>query len=134
MEVIGLVRRSWISWVGMGPMQGQTLTAHRSSRQMVSRAKQLFLHSQGKAPDESLCIQHPGNSGDCKSCRIVCLRPGVQDPNLHTEQPGESGPLLSKLPAPKKKRRPVLLTALARPIPDSESDVRSSSSLMSVCP
>ena len=31
--------------------------------------------------------------------------------------------LLSKLPAPKKKKRPVLLTVLAEPIPDSDSDV-----------
>ena len=31
---------------------------------------------------------------------------------------------LSNLPAPRKKRKPVLLTALAKPIPDSESDVR----------
>ena len=89
----------------------------------------------GKAPDKLLCIQLLENFGDfIKSCRSVCLRPGVQDPNLHTEQPGESGPLLSKLPAPKKKRRPILLTALARPIPDSESDVRTSLSLTSVCP
>ena len=64
----------------------------------------------------------------------MCLRPGVQDPNMHSEQLGEAGSLLSKLPAPKKKRRPILLTALARPIPDSESDVCSSSSLISVCP
>ena len=116
-------------------MRGQTRMAHRSSRQMVSTAKQLFLHSQEKAPDKLLCIQHLENLGDfLKSCRSVCLRPGVQDPNLHTEQPGESGPLLSKLPAPKKKRRPILLTALTRPIPDSESDVRTSLSLTSVCP
>ena len=34
-----------------------------------------------------------------------------------------SGSLLSKLPAPKKKKRPILLTVLAEPIPDSDSDV-----------
>ena len=34
-----------------------------------------------------------------------------------------NGALLSKLPAPRKKKRPVLLTVLAESIPDSDSDV-----------
>ena len=42
-------------------MRGQTRIAHRSSRQMVSTAKQLFLHSQEKALDKLLCIQHLDN-------------------------------------------------------------------------
>ncbi len=44
-----------------------------------------------------------------------------------------NGALLSKLPAPKKKKRPVLLTVLAEPIPDSDSDVSVHHSHLAIC-
>ena len=34
-----------------------------------------------------------------------------------------NAPLLSKLPAPRRKKRPILLTVLAESIPESDSDV-----------
>ena len=85
-----------------------------------------------RIPDTLLCGHNPGDCVSLESAGVYCLQPGVQDSHVLIEQPRDTGSLLSKLPAPKKKRRPVLLTALARPIPDSESDVRVSLSLMSV--
>ena len=71
-----------------------------------------------------LSQQHTMSS---EQCRCTCIRKMLLQVSWPVQMFADTsvgnGPLLSKLPAPKKKKRPVLLTVLAQPIPDSDSDV-----------